>query len=115
MNALDLGNESSSWNSEGNVQTETKLIVHFGRLVFPTEIKIQYQAGFSAELVTVYDSNMARLGDLELEDVHDLQSCTLFDNKSSVTGIKLVLDNFSDFYGRVIVYRLEVWGYEVAE
>jgi hypothetical protein len=115
INALDVGNESSSWNSEGNAQTETKLMIYFGRPVIPKEIKFQFQAGFSAELVTVYDSNMTRLGALELEDIHDLQSCGLFDNASPLTGIKLVMEHFSDFYGRVIVYRLEVWGFEDPE
>jgi hypothetical protein len=115
MNALDSGNESSSWNSEGNTQEDTKLTIHFGRTVIPTEIKFQFQAGFSAEIVTVYNSNMTKLGALELEDIHELQSYALFDNQCSFTSIKLVMDKFADFYGRIILYRLEVWGFEVPE
>lgn len=114
MNALDGSNDSSSWNSEGSTQTETKLILQFGRTVIPTEIKFQFQAGFSAEIITVYDSQMKELGEIQLEDVYELQSCgSVFGNQSAVTSIKLVMDNFSDFYGRVILYRLEVWGFEV--
>jgi hypothetical protein len=115
MNCLDVRNESSSWNSEGNSETDTTLVLHFGRSVIPTTMKLQFQAGFSAELVQVYDSNMTKLSDVELDDIHEIQTFHLQDNQHSFRSLKFILDNFADFYGRIILYRLEVWGYEVPE
>jgi hypothetical protein len=113
MNALDVTNGSSSWNSEGNSQNETTLTIFFGRAVIPTCVKFQFQAGFSAETVAVYNPENVLIGELELEDIHEIQAHGLFDNEKSFTSLKFILDNFSDFYGRVILYRLEVWGHEV--
>lgn len=118
MNALDVENGSSSWNSEGNTVTETTLTLLFGRRVIPTTLKLQFQAGFSAGSCDVVVGDGATLVDgLEWEDVHEVQVCELSDKIESPTtsSVKIVLDNFSDFYGRVILYRLEVWGYEVIE
>ena len=113
MNALDVHNGSSSWNSEGNSQNETALTINFGRAVIPTGVKLQFQAGFSAETVTIYNPDNVMIGELELEDIHEIQTHTLFDNNAPLTSLKFTLDIFSDFYGRVILYRLEVWGHEV--
>jgi hypothetical protein len=55
------------------------------------------------------------MGELELEDIHEIQAHELFGNEKPLFSLKLKLDNFSDFYGRVILYRLEVWGHDVAE
>lgn len=139
MNALDVNNGSSSWNSEGNRAGDTFLLVQFSRPVRrPTAVKFQFQAGFSARVCRVYAAKKGRADDqqqqqqllqlveeLELEDVHELQECELEDKnnvlnnngesvdsgESAVDGLKLVLGDFTDFYGRVILYRLEVWGY----
>ena len=113
MNALDVKNGSSSWNSEGNNLNETTLIIHFGRTVIPTCVKLQFQAGFSAETVAIYNPDNVLIGELELEDIHEIQTHDIFDNETSFTSLKFTLDNFSDFYGRVILYRLEVWGHEI--
>ena len=61
--------------------------------------------------------------EMELEDVHELQECQLGENGNnndnarieSVQGLKLVLQDFTDFYGRVILYRLEIWGRETQQ
>jgi hypothetical protein len=113
MNALDVNDGSSSWNSEGNNQNETTLTIHFGRSVIPTCVKLQFQAGFSAEKVTIYHPDNVLMGELELEDIHEIQTHGLFDNDKSFSSLKFIFDDFSDFYGRVILYRLEVWGHEV--
>ena len=116
MNALDVHNGSSSWNSEGNSQNETTLIIIFGRTVVPTTVKLQFQAGFSAETVTIQNPDENEMIDeLELEDIHEIQTHSLLvDNQKPLTSLKFTMDNFSDFYSRVILYRLEVWGHEGA-
>lgn len=144
---------SSSWNSEGNCAGETYLLVQFARPVQPTVVKLQFQAGFSAQICHVWAVDAAVVGasnddtttndtttttgqeekppppptiasllwdEIELEDVHELQESQLgecsndSDNTriESVQGLKLVFQDFTDFYGRVILYRLEIWGHE---
>ena len=116
MNALDVENGSSSWNSEGNSKNETALTLNFGRRVIAVTLKLQFQAGFSAESCKVYaadgDNGTTFVEVLEFDDVHEVQSCELAQSDLSVSSLKLVLDDFCDFYGRVILYRLEVWGHE---
>jgi hypothetical protein len=114
MNALDVTNGCSSWNSEGNSQDETVLTIHFGRSVIPTSVRLQFQAGFSAETVVMHNPKGVMIGEMEFEDIHEIQTHNLINNDESFTSIKFTLDDFSDFYGRVILYRLEVWGYEIA-
>lgn len=117
MNALDVENGSSSWNSEGNTKSETTLTVHFGRPVIPVTLKLQFQAGFSAESCAVYAEGATTmlLNELELSDVHEVQTYELSNKQLPSNSLKLVLDDFCDFYGRVILYRLEVWGHETTE
>jgi hypothetical protein len=115
MNALDVENCSSSWNSEGNNQTETFLTVRFGRRVVPSAVKLQFQAGFAAESCHVYDvESKTLLDELEWDDIHELQSRQLDsqqDGNISVNSLKLVFNDFCDLYGRIILYRLEIWGH----
>ena len=129
MNALDVANESTSWNSEGSATTTaTTLTLHFGgRSVVPTTIQWQFQAGFSAATCHVYAIGAAGsattttapqhkelIDELELEDVHEVQSCELEAamKQQPVTGLHFVFSDFADFYGRVILYQLWVWGTE---
>jgi hypothetical protein len=112
MNALDVENGSSSWNSEGTDEDNADLTIYFGRSVVPTMLKVQFQAGFSSELFAIYDPAMMKLGELEFDDIHEIQTRDIFDNKKSFDSLKFILSNFSDFYGRVILYKLEIWGYE---
>lgn len=47
--------------------------------------------------------------EMELEDTSiDMQTFAL--NRGEGTTLKLVLDEFTDFYGHITIYRLEVWG-----
>lgn len=123
LNALDTGNSSSCWNSEGTAEGRNDgcwFIVDFGRAVQPEELRIQFQAGFCAETCSVYFKNNNEewvLADnsLEFDDIHDLQTHSLqVKGSSTITtkAIKLDFDDATDFYGRVTIYRLEVWGSE---
>jgi hypothetical protein len=92
-------------------------IVDFWRAVQPDEIRIQFQAGFCAETCSVYAKNEKEewiLVDdtLEFDDVHELQTRSLQVEKLTTKAIKLTFDDATDFYGRVTIYRLEVWGKE---
>jgi hypothetical protein len=138
--ALDYENALSSWNSEGsrNGKKESFLIVDFSgggkqpnRTVKPEELCVQFQAGFAAEEITVYvqtrtpgsNTNDAtdkprwsKVEEIEADDDHELQSFPLsVTDATTTTALKIVFDETTDFYGRVIVYQLEVWGKELGE
>ena len=128
MNVLDCDNALTCWNSEGNPKgkTSSHLIIQFGREVIPMELNLQFQAGFVAEELKVFRSTASTSGenkeeqwiqidDYEVDDDHEVQSFPLADQGSGVkaTALKLVFDECTDFYGRVTVYKLQVWGKEV--
>jgi hypothetical protein len=91
-------------------------------MVIPTELHVQFQAGFSAEQTIVFKQSKdgpgyEQIEELETEDEHGMQVFPLpdgTDEKGATSSIKLVFDEFTDFYGRVIVYQLKVLGKEVS-
>ena len=134
-NAIDTRNVSSSWNSEGlndnddnNNNRQQHLLLDFGRLVEPTLIKMQFQAGFGCELCTIYLYNHNNTNDtltehqlneieIHTQDIHDVQTYvipppTTSANDQYTTKMKIVFQQLADFYGRIIVYSVEVWGIE---
>lgn len=123
MNALDLDSSTSCWNSDGSPtgKHSSHYILEFGRVVEPRELRIQFQAGFVAEKLTVLshqqDSTWLAITELEVDDDHDLQVFSIASSGSNVgtTALKLVFDECTDFYGRVTVYQLQIWGFETTK
>lgn len=129
MNALDSDNTASSWNSEGNMgkKRPTVLLLNFGGTVraVPTLLHIQFQAGFGAESCTIVANDCHPINEtttttttttVDLMDTHELQSVPLVSRMTQpTTQLKLVFNDPNDFYGRLIVYVLQVWGREVKE
>ncbi len=123
MNALDLDVSTSCWNSDGspNGKQSSHYILDFGRLVEPQELRIQFQAGFISEQLQLFwqdESSWKSLVEVEVEDDHDLQTFSLLDvikmTSVQTRALKLVFDDCTDFYGRVTVYQLQIWGCEIA-
>lgn len=131
MNALDITNESTCWNSDGQAdgELENTFILNFHRDVQVNQIKIQFQGGFVSEECTLYVTkeyyNTSSTGVLweeideayiEPENINSIQEFSLEEVDESsrkCSAIKLSFDSGTDFYGRVIIYKLEVWGYEI--
>jgi hypothetical protein len=109
---------SSSWNSEGGQDEQWLWLNLGGRSCILGEIRIQFQAGFVAQQCQIQlqmeDGSWKEDGDdaIELEDVHDFQSISI-QSRLPCKAIKLIFQDFTDFYGRVIVYQLQVWGTEL--
>ena len=132
--ALDCDDLLSSWNSEGspNGKKESFLVVDFSgggkhpnRTVRASELGLQFQAGFAAEEITVYAKAQQQEGEtggarwrkaeeIEAEDDHELQSFAL-PAEEPTTALKIVFGETTDFYGRVIIYQIQVWGKELGE
>lgn len=119
MNALNLENTSICWNSEGDERGDSDqwIAIDFGRLVQPIRLEIQFQAGFAAETAVVdfkMEDDWKEMDDIEPEDAHELQSFNLSPgNKSPTSALRLRFSDFTDFYNRVTIYQLAVWGQEV--
>ena len=121
MNVLDL-ESTTSWNSEGTSHQDEAhhwFKMDFHRRVRPTECHLQFQAGFVAETcrIEVYrddDDEWVELTEVELEDVHETQSFAL-DLEQPCSALRWTFEDFTDFYGRIIVYQLQVKGSEAEE
>lgn len=123
LNALDYDNSTTCWNSDGSSSGKQKpfFILDFGRAVQPLELRVQFQAGFIAEEVSVFwqnsDKKWEAMVELEVDDDHDFQNLSLQEGTKEApitSSIKLVFDECTDFYGRVTIYQLQIWGREVA-
>ena len=126
-------------NNNNNNKASTSFIIEFGRIVQVREIRIQFQAGFVAEQIHVFTQSSddcvktewKSIIELEADDDHELQSFPLLINEeesssssssnvvnpsssSCCTALKLEFDEFTDFYQRVTIYQLQVFGYEQA-
>lgn len=88
-----------------------------GRTVSIHQVRVQFQAGFVAESgslqIQMENGSWETAQELEFEDTYELQTCKLDEIISTAPAIKLVFEDFSDFYGRVTIYRLEIWGTEL--
>ena len=126
-NALDNKNESTCWNSDGQADgnTEHSFIVNFHRNVQISSISLQFQGGFVAEECDFYTTNTPegkanwkKIQDayIEPEDLNTIQKFDL-DECEDISAlvcnaVKLVFNSSSDFYGRVILYKVELYGDE---
>mmetsp|Transcript_17109 Transcript_17109/g.25924 ORF Transcript_17109/g.25924 Transcript_17109/m.25924 type:complete len:145 (+) Transcript_17109:235-669(+) len=111
QNAL-MDNDSNCWNSDqGEKQC---FIVKFGRSVSAKKISIEFQAGFSSEFIRVFckkaDGSMWEESDeFEPEDSLELQTFQL-PAMVECTELRIDFEDCRDFYGRITVYRIQVWG-----
>jgi hypothetical protein len=117
--ALDIEKSSSCWNSDGTQENCQWFVVDFNRPVEPYQVNVQFQAGFSVEtcavaLKTSENDAWEPVDELEFHDVHEIQTKNLREMKPC-TALKLTLEDFTDFYGRVTIYRIEVWGKELVQ
>lgn len=125
-NALDYENTSSCWNSEGSSSSgkpqSSTFIFEFRKAIEPCELRIQFQAGFAAEQINVHlhhtTDKWKPIVELEADDDHPMQSFSLIEdaeNSGPTKALKLVFEEPTDFYGRITIYQLQVWGHEVED
>jgi hypothetical protein len=100
-------------------KTSSFLSIEFGRVVEPVEVAIQqFQPGFVAQELTItkLDSigeDWIQVSEFEVQDGHEVQSFSLTgsikEDYIMTTALKLVFDECTNFYGRVTLYKLQVW------
>jgi len=109
QNLLTDDNETC-WNSgEGKQQF---IIINFNKTINLNHFTIQFQGGFvcrQIELVTVTFGGLSKL--TNTVEPNDSNSNQIFQCKcDNISSVKLIMSNPSDFFGRIIVYRLDLFG-----
>ncbi|CAB1314022.1 unnamed protein product, partial [Coregonus sp. 'balchen'] len=91
-------NEEACWNSDQPVRV--------------SELKVQFQGGFSGKTCKLEgcpkDGDLAKIIDFYPEDSSSLQIS--FNEAPTVHRLKIVFENSADFFGRIIVYSLDILG-----
>uniref|UniRef100_A0A672P0P9 Nuclear receptor 2C2-associated protein n=1 Tax=Sinocyclocheilus grahami TaxID=75366 RepID=A0A672P0P9_SINGR len=112
-------NEETCWNSD---QGESQWVVlEFPQPVKVFELRIQFQGGFSGKSCKLEGSakeeDLKRIVDFYPEDNNCLQISfhVVFpiQDVPLVQKLKIVFENSADFFGRIIVYTLEILGGKV--
>jgi len=127
MNALYTTVEDSCWNSdqapsETSVEEQQTFTIIFNRKVKVKQLKIMFQGGFAPQRLQAYSSlNTSGNGNFKLLMINDdevyepTDSSQLEDiplEECECSSLKLVMGESTDFYGRITVYKVEVWGEE---
>lgn len=106
---------TTCWNSaQGSPQ---QILLQFQRSVHIARVAIMFQGGFVGQDVVVHAKHRVSEQwepvvdcDIDPADANDLQefACVAL----SVTALRISFQRSTDFYGRVIIYRLDVLGSE---
>lgn len=105
------GIDDTCWNSD---QGETQYIfLDFGELVTPRSLVIQFQGGFCGELCTITcglsSNSLSESGELHMVDHNAMQEFPL-EIAAPCRYMKLGFSIPTDFYGRITVYHLRIYG-----
>ncbi|KAL4658909.1 nuclear receptor 2C2-associated protein [Arapaima gigas] len=114
-------NEETCWNSDQGAHQW--VLLEFPRAATVSAVHVQFQGGFSARTCRVEGSlkegtcvNMTDFypednNSLQISFVTSLQSCFFpIQDSSLVDKLKIVFENSTDLFGRIIVYSLDVLG-----
>ncbi|XP_031174238.1 nuclear receptor 2C2-associated protein [Sander lucioperca] len=104
-------NEETCWNSD---QGECQWVcLEFPQSVKVSELKVQFQGGFSAKTCRLdgcpKDGAFTEISHFYPEDNNSLQSFPI-QEAPAVDKVKIMFENSADFFGRIIVYSLDVLG-----
>ncbi|KAJ1966410.1 Nuclear receptor 2C2-associated protein [Dipsacomyces acuminosporus] len=109
-NLIDRSIETC-WNSEqGSPQY---ILIEFGTPARLSEIHIQFQGGFAGKATELVDAtNGEKICALHPEDNNKLQRFALPDAErlAERTRIKISFHSSTDFYGRIVIYTLDILG-----
>ncbi|KAM8962380.1 nuclear receptor 2C2-associated protein [Pelodytes ibericus] len=102
--------EETCWNSDkGSTQWIT---LQFPHRVFVSQMHIQFQGGFSSETCllegSLNNAEFLKIADLYPEDINALQKFSF--SEHPVTKLKISFSKSTDFFGRIIIYHLDVCG-----
>ncbi|XP_064187834.1 nuclear receptor 2C2-associated protein [Anguilla rostrata] len=104
-------NEETCWNSDqGGTQW---VVLEFPQPVKVSEVKIQFQGGFSGKTCRLEgcmkEGEFEKLSDFYPEDNNSMQVFPI-QEAPLAQKVKIFFENSTDFFGRIIVYSLDILG-----
>uniref|UniRef100_A0A670Y3A1 Nuclear receptor 2C2 associated protein n=1 Tax=Pseudonaja textilis TaxID=8673 RepID=A0A670Y3A1_PSETE len=109
-------NEETSWNSDqGAIQW---LTMEFPQTVQASQIQIQFQGGFASQKLILQGALCYYFGgfyfySISIRHLLFLNSCFFYSfpfKAEPLDKLKITFQNSSDFFGRIIVYHLDILG-----
>ncbi|GCB71040.1 hypothetical protein scyTo_0005826 [Scyliorhinus torazame] len=107
-------NEETCWNSDqGSSQW---VMLEFPQTVKVTELQLQFQGGFTGRTCRLEGgrkgASLVEIADFYPEDTNRLQRFSI--HKESIADkFKIIFEKSTDFFGRIIIYHLDVLGEKV--
>jgi len=106
------GNSDTCWNSDQG--TPQWIHFDFSKQVNPKIIHIQFQGGFAGKDCTIEGQSddqvdLLKLANFYPEDVNAIQAFPI-DIDCSLRSLRIMFNNSTDFFGRVIIYQLDIFG-----
>lgn len=136
QHALD-GQSDAAWKSAPSEGSDPSFYeVHFHRPVVVHELRVQFQGGFAGMDCVVYRKNGQQnadgdgaQNDEEWEECDELFLDPVDSNEVQTfpaeidpdeppepcTALRIEFGRSTDFYGRIVIYSLEVWGKEASD
>lgn len=129
QHALDSQSDEA-WKSAPSEETDPLAYyeIHFGRPVSIHELRIQFQGGFAGMDCIVHRRNKEHDEWEEFDELYvdpiDSNEVQTFptevddDENETIepcTALKIDFGRSTDFYGRIVIYSLEVWGKETGK
>jgi len=107
------GKEDTCWNSDQGAPQWVSF--NFKTPVIASDIRIQFQGGFAGQEcwleADLSDSpDLIRLLTFYPEDTNSLQEFHIPEHKHRSKSMRLMFGSSTDLYGRVIIYRLDLFG-----
>ncbi|XP_067872178.1 nuclear receptor 2C2-associated protein [Heterodontus francisci] len=104
-------NEETCWNSDqGSCQW---VILEFPQTVKVTELQLQFQGGFTGRTCRLEGgrkgADLLKIADLYPEDTNRLQRFSIHE-ESIADKLKIIFEKSTDFFGRIVIYHLDVLG-----
>ncbi|XP_078527642.1 nuclear receptor 2C2-associated protein [Lissotriton helveticus] len=104
------GNEDTCWNSDQGASQW--ILLEFPTSVQVSELHIQFQGGFASRTAKLEGSrkneDFVKILDFYPEDINALQRFPM--EAATIDKLKITFQESTDFFGRIIVYHLDVLG-----
>lgn len=123
LNALN-NNTEDAWKSAQSEESDPLAYfeIDFHRPVQVSELRLQFQGGFVGMDCIVYQKNDETTDWEECEDLFidpiDSNEVQTFESDADdamsgkCSSLRIEFGRSTDFYGRIVIYSLEVWGAE---
>jgi len=101
------GRNETCWNSDQGSPQWVSL--EFDQPVAVSALALQFQGGFVGKECEVEVEGNTKVLDFYPEDTNKMQTFYLAEKLNSLKKIRIVFNSSTDFYGRITLYRLDLF------